>query len=183
MIKEWLSHQDQTDKYIFKLIYVTEKTPPKDDLIFLLQEKIITSYRNIDFLKFHHDNSSETEIREYVVNYIIPTDKDQFGRNVKQGDWGEILSALIVAYFQNLEVPINKLQWKVNKDKAVFGTDLIAFNKCHSSSSLTSSGISSSIFSLFEFLSALSFTEGNKAVAKIIQIIKIAINNHLPRIF
>ena len=129
IIKEWLHHKEQENKYIFKLIYITEENKPKDDLVSLLQEKIITSYRNIDFYKYHLKNASESEIRQYVTEYIIPSDKNQLVRNVRQGDWGEILSALIVAYFQNLEVPINKLQWKINKDKAVFGTDLIAFNK------------------------------------------------------
>jgi hypothetical protein len=128
MIKDWLCHQEQKDKYIFKLIFITERIKPKDELVCLLQEKIITSYRNIDLYKFILGSESESEIRQYVKNYVIPSDITQFDRNVRQGDWGEILSALIVAHFQNLEVPINKLQWKINKDKAVFGTDLIAFN-------------------------------------------------------
>ena len=64
-----------------------------------------------------------------MKNEVIPKEDNQFDRNVRQGDWGEILTALIVSKFQNLEIPINKLQWKFNKDKAVFGTDLIAFNK------------------------------------------------------
>jgi hypothetical protein len=129
MIEEWLNYQEQEDKYIFKLIHVTEKINPDDDLIRHLQEQIITSYRNIDFYKSRLEDASEDEIRKYVKNQVIPSDNNQFDRNVRQGDWGEILSALIVSYFQNLEVPINKLQWKINKDKAVFGTDLIAYNK------------------------------------------------------
>ncbi|MCK4359765.1 MAG: DUF1837 domain-containing protein [Candidatus Cloacimonetes bacterium] len=129
MIEEWLNYQEQEDKYVFKLIHVTEEINPDNDLIKHLQEQIITSYRNIDYYKFHLEDASEDEIREYVKNQVIPGDNNQFDRNVRQGDWGEILSALIVSYFQNLEVPINKLQWKLNKDKAVFGTDLIAYNK------------------------------------------------------
>jgi hypothetical protein len=35
--------------------------------------------------------------------------------HVRQGDWGEILTSLIVTFFQELEVPINKLKWKFNK--------------------------------------------------------------------
>lgn len=129
MITNWLDYKQQTDRYIFKLIHVTEKATPDDDLIKYMQEQIITSYRNIDFYKFHLEGATNTAIKEYVKNQIIPDDKNQFDLNVRQGDWGEILSALIVKYFQNLEVPTNKLQWKINKDKAVFGTDLIAFNK------------------------------------------------------
>jgi len=129
MIEEWLSHQKYADKYVFKLFHITEKREPNDELVRFLQEKIITSYRNIDFYKRRLESVSENKIREYVKKYVIPSDENQFDKNVRQGDWGEILSALIVAYFQNLEIPINKLQWKINKNKAVFGTDLIAFNK------------------------------------------------------
>lgn len=129
MIKNWLNYNEQKSKYTFRSIYVSEKEKPDLKLIEHLQAKIITSYRNIDFYKFHLEESSEIEITDFVLNQVIPADINQFDRNVRQGDWGEILSALIVAYFQNLEVPINKLQWKLNKDKAVFGTDLFAYNK------------------------------------------------------
>jgi hypothetical protein len=129
MIKSWLECKEKKSKYLFRSIYVGEKTKPDLGLIEHLQEQIITSYRNIDYYKFHLEGSSETEIRTYILNQVIPSNITQFDKNVRQGDWGEILSALIVSYFQNLEVPINKLQWKLNKDKAVFGTDLFAYNK------------------------------------------------------
>jgi len=129
MINNWLEHNEQVSSYSFRSIYVREKAKPDNDTIEYLQEQIITSYRNLGFYKFHLENSSEAEIRDYVLNQVIPEDITQIDKNVRQGDWGEILSALIVAYFQNLEVPINKLQWKLNKDKAVFATDLFAYNK------------------------------------------------------
>lgn len=128
IIFDWLSHQEQEKRYIFRLVYITEKNDPTDELVNFLQSSIITSYRTIKLLKFHLDGDSESEIRQYVKNNIIPSDNTQTDRNVRQGDWGEILAALIVSHFQNLVVPTNKLQWKVNKDKAVFGTDLIAYN-------------------------------------------------------
>lgn len=129
MINKWLEYKEQDSKYLFRSIYVGEKSKPDISIINYLQEKIITSYRNIDYYKFHLEGSSEAEIRNYIINQVIPANISQFDKNVRQGDWGEILSALIVSYFQNLEVPINKLQWKLNKDKAVFGTDLFAYNK------------------------------------------------------
>jgi hypothetical protein len=130
MIKNWLEYTEKGDaEYVFKLVQVTEKKSPNDDLVKFLQEKIITSYRSIDYYKFHlGETVSEDKIRKYVQDQVIPRAENQFDRNVRQGDWGEILSGLIVSYFQNLLIPINKLQWKFNKDKAVFGTDLIAFN-------------------------------------------------------
>lgn len=131
MIENWLEYTEKGDaKYVFKLVQITEKDSPDDDLIKFLQEKIITSYRSLDFYKFHlGETVSEDEIIKYIQDQIIPNDENQFDKNVRQGDWGEILSGLIASYFQDLFIPINKLQWKFNKDKAVFGTDLIAFNK------------------------------------------------------
>ncbi|WP_027126848.1 Hachiman antiphage defense system protein HamA [Gelidibacter mesophilus] len=129
MINNWLEHNEQVSSYSFRSIYVGEKAKSDNGTIEFLQEKIITSYRNFDFYKFYLENSSESDIRNFVLNQVIPANITQFDKNVRQGDWGEILSALIVAYFQDLEVPINKLQWKLNKDKAVFGTDLFAYNK------------------------------------------------------
>lgn len=130
MIDNWLEYNDKNDAgYAFKLVQITEKESPDEDLIQLLQEKIITSYRRLDYYKFYFEDAvTEAEIRKYVQDQVIPKDENQFDRNVRQGDWGEILSGIIVSYFQNLLIPINKLQWKFNKDKAVFGTDLIAFN-------------------------------------------------------
>lgn len=129
MINNWLQHNEQVSSYSFRSIYIREKAKPDNGTIEFLQEKIITSYRNLDFYKFSLEDSSEADIRNFVLNQVIPANITQFDKNVRQGDWGEILSALIVAYFQDLEVPINKLQWKLNKDKAVFGTDLFAYNK------------------------------------------------------
>ncbi|PCJ24523.1 MAG: hypothetical protein COA97_09760 [Flavobacteriales bacterium] len=131
MIENWLEYNEKDDaEYVFKLVHITEKESPNDDLIKLLQERILTSYRSADFYNFHFGETvTEEEIREYIQNQVIPNDENQFDRNVRQGDWGEILSGLIASYFQDLIVPINKLQWKFNKDKAVFGTDLLAFNK------------------------------------------------------
>ena len=132
MIEDWLKYEEKDiPEYVFRLIHITEnQSPPDNELIKYLQERVLTSYKKIDFYKFHFgDTATEDEIRNYVKEQVIPKEENQFDRNVRQGDWGEILTTLIVSKFQNLEIPINKLQWKFNKDKAVFGTDLIAFNK------------------------------------------------------
>lgn len=132
MIEDWLKYEEKEDAgYVFKLIHITEnQSPPDNDLIKHLQKKILLSYRNLDFYKFYlGEAATKDEIKKYVKEQVIPKEENQFDRNVRQGDWGEILTILIISKFQNLEIPINKLQWKFNKDKAVFGTDLLAFNK------------------------------------------------------
>ena len=134
MIEDWLKYEEKdAPEYVFKLIHIVEnQSPPDKELIKYLQEEILNSYvpKGIKFYKYHfEDTVTEDEIRSYVKEQVIPKEENQFDRNVRQGDWGEILTTLIVSKFQSLEIPINKLQWKFNKDKAVFGTDLLAFNK------------------------------------------------------
>lgn len=129
IISDWLDYKNENSPYLFRIVRITEKKSPDDDIIKYLQDKIITSYRSLEFYTFHlGESATEEEVRRYVNDHVIPKNDNQFDKNVRQGDWGEILSGLIVTYFQNLVIPINKLQWKFNKDKAVFGTDLIAFN-------------------------------------------------------
>ncbi|MDR0835843.1 MAG: DUF1837 domain-containing protein [Tannerella sp.] len=129
-IKDWLNYQEQKGyTYSFSFFEVTENMTPDDTLVNLLQESILFSYRSKDFYNYRFSKTATAEeIRQYLNDQVIPADKNRFDRNVRQGDWGEILAGLIVTYFQNLVIPINKLQWKFNKDKSVFGTDLIAFN-------------------------------------------------------
>ncbi len=132
MVEDWLKYEEKKEAgYVFRLIHITEsQSPPNNEVIKCLQEKILTSYRKLDFYKLHlGKTATEDEIRTYIKDYVIPKEETQFDKNVRQGDWGEILATLLVSKLQNLKVPINKLQWKFNKDKSVFGTDLIAFNK------------------------------------------------------
>ncbi|GMO32255.1 MAG: hypothetical protein Ta2B_13120 [Termitinemataceae bacterium] len=129
-LKDWLSYQEQKGStYCFSFFQITEKAKPDDSLLTLLQESILFSYRPKGFYNFRFKKTATAEeIRQYLNEQVLPDKKNQFDRNVRQGDWGEILVGLIVIYFQNLLIPINKLQWKFNKNKSVFGTDLIAFN-------------------------------------------------------
>lgn len=126
----WLEYSKQNSNYKFTIVNVTEKNSSKEDeLIKYLQKEVLLVYRKIEFYKFNLAEESEENIIKYVKEQVIPKDENPIDRNIRQGDWGEVLAALIVLKFQNLQIPINKLQWKFNKNKSVFGTDLIAFNK------------------------------------------------------
>lgn len=134
-IGNWLTDQLELESdsdlgsFAFSCIRITEKAKPDANITKFLQEKILFSYSTDDYYSHYFEKSAtEDEIRKFVIEQVIPAKNNQFDRNVRQGDWGEVLASLIVMYFYKLEVPINKLQWKMNKDKAVFCTDLIAFN-------------------------------------------------------
>ena len=127
-ITDYLKSYTKPSKYSFDIYHITEKKKPDIAFINFLKEQILFSYRPLSFYEYHFSPSaSNDEIRNYVKK-IIPEDNTQLDRNLRQGEWGEVLACLIVTYFQNLIVPINKLQWKFNNKKTVFGTDLIAFN-------------------------------------------------------
>ena len=63
----------------------------------------------MNFYKFHlGENATEDEIIEYVKNQVIPKADNQFDRNVRQGDWGEILSGLIASYYNGNSIKIKQ---------------------------------------------------------------------------
>lgn len=129
MIQNWLDKPIESNNYTFRVCRIGEINTPSPAVIEYLQKEILKSYRTLDFYKYQFENVSEEEIKKYILNNVIPSDKSQPDKNVRQGDWGEVLASLIVSYFQNLEIPMSKLLWKVNRSKSVFGTDLIAFDK------------------------------------------------------
>lgn len=124
-----MAYQQNTTKNNFSFFRITEKIKPNAEITKFLQSKLLFSYRSDEYYStYFGETAIEEDIRKYILEQVIPAEKNQFDRNIRQGDWGEILATLIVTYFQKLIVPINKLQWKFNKNKSVFCTDLVAFN-------------------------------------------------------
>lgn len=129
MIDQYFAHTQHRTDLSFNFFFISESKKIDSTLVDNLKENILKSYRSIDQYKFHVKGFSDEEIKKYVLDYVIPKNKTTIDANVRQGDWGEILAGLMVSKFQDLSIPINKLRWKFNKDKSVFGTDLIAFNQ------------------------------------------------------
>ncbi|TGL26955.1 hypothetical protein, partial [Leptospira bourretii] len=128
-ISNWLTYKKRNRNFSFEIIDVTEHNKVDQELIAFLQEKIIFSYRTLDFYKHHFGNDlNEKEIKSYLIEQILPKNESDLDKIVRQGDWGEIFAQVIVSEFTELSIPSAKLRWKINKDKSVFGTDLIAFN-------------------------------------------------------
>lgn len=128
MIDEYFDLNAHRTDLAFTFYYITNKKTIDVKFIDNLKDNLLTSYRPVDQFKFLVKDLTEAKIKSYVLDYVVPKDVTQIDLNVRQGDWGEVFAALMVAHFQGLDIPINKLQWKINKDKSVFGTDLIAFN-------------------------------------------------------
>jgi len=129
MIKGWLDYVEKSPtSLLFRLIYVTEKRHACDETKSFLAKEILNSYRNLDYLKTEYQNEPKEKLISYIKDYVQPTIKDQIGKNVWQGDFGEVVAELIVTNFEGFIVPMKKIRWKFNKDRSVFCTDMIAHN-------------------------------------------------------
>ena len=74
----------------------------------------------------------ENDNQTYDFQFICITedcDQDDMLINElqKAGDFGEIFASLIINFIENKET-FNKLRWKYNNDKSVFGTDIVSFD-------------------------------------------------------
>jgi hypothetical protein len=128
MINLWLNYQRKSSTYIFTVIEVSENQKINNTIKKILQKEILDSYRDLKFLKYRYEKKSHQELRDYLENEVLPSMIDQFSKNVWQGDFGEILANSIVSYFQKLTVPLKKIRWKLNKEKSLFATDMVAHN-------------------------------------------------------
>ncbi|XHR97419.1 hypothetical protein ACFJIV_12630 [Mucilaginibacter sp. UC70_90] len=75
-----------------------------------------------------YEHLSEDRLKDYIRDYVLPSNDNQLTRNVRQGDFSEVLASLIVSFFEKRIVPVKKMRWKFNKDKSVFSTDMFAHN-------------------------------------------------------
>jgi len=129
MIDQWLSsHPSSPLHKLYGQVDVIEIADPTDGIKSYLGKELVDSYRQLEFLKFHYQALPESELRAYLKNYTLPSDKNQITKNVRQGDFAEVLAQLIVSFFEKRAVPLKKMRWKFNADRSVFSTDMLAHN-------------------------------------------------------
>lgn len=110
------------------MIDLVEITDPTEAIKDHIGQEIIDSYRQLDYLKFTYAQKPEADLRKYIKDYVLPSGKNQITKNVRQGDFAEVLASMIVSFFQKRIVPLKKMRWKFNKDRSVFCTDMLAHN-------------------------------------------------------
>lgn len=128
MINNWLNYENKSPKPTFTVVEVSEKKRINNIIKTQLQREILDSYRDINYLKYRYKRKARKELVNYLEHEVLPSMKDQLSINVWQGDFGEIIAYLIVSHFQELSVPLKKIRWKLNKEKSIFATDMIAHN-------------------------------------------------------
>jgi hypothetical protein len=129
MIDNWLKSTSSTPVHsLYGMINVVEIGTPSNDIKNYLGKEILSSYRNLDHLKVLYEHQSEDTLKAYIKDYVLPSNANNLTRNVRQGDFSEVLASLIVSFFEKRIVPLKKMRWKFNKDKSVFSTDMLAHN-------------------------------------------------------
>ena len=127
-LKDYLSSpvEDQNTYKYFNLIRINSIKTPDNNCIKNMQEELLLSYADKRSYEIQFEEASEQEIIDYV-NKKIPGAANTFDENVGRGDFGEVLCKLICEYFYN-RTCFNKLKYKFNNKKSVFGTDVISFD-------------------------------------------------------
>lgn len=136
MITNWLKrNQKNPSVYKFNVFDITESTPIDTSIKDFLSEQVLVQYKSFRFFKMHYEKETPEKLKDYLRNYVFPNEEfaetkrgKQIVKNVRQGDFGEILSTILVEEFTDLKVPISKLRFKFNSNRSVFCTDLIAHN-------------------------------------------------------
>lgn len=145
MILAWLVERIRSDNsYLFNVIEILEKTNINNDIKKYLAKEICNAYRNLKNCKPSFINLPKEKFEQYLKSYVFPNIEDAqsigertIRKNVRQGDFGEILASLIAKELRNLDVPMTKLSWKFNKNRSLFGTDLMSHNKGEKITDLT----------------------------------------------
>ena len=128
MLKDWLEEIQNPKIYNkFNVIGVTEKTPVNKKILDYLTGEIVNCYRNNkSLLRFGFKTKEQLYL--HLNKHVFPSCKDKMSKNVKIGDFGEILTSIVIKEFRNLFVPIYKFRWKFNNNRSTFGTDVMAHN-------------------------------------------------------
>lgn len=127
MLNTRLNHEKWTNKAHFTVIQVSEKMNIDDEIKSFLNKEILESYVWVNYLVRNYKKEDKKLLIDFLENSILPSVGEL--HRVWQWDLWEIISKLIVVYFNDLEVPATKLKLKTNKDKSMFWTDMISHNK------------------------------------------------------
>ena len=131
---QWLkSFSPLNDRYKFEFVFVEENGKIERDF---LQEKLLLSYRDEVYYKLRFQKANRSTIIRYVEDNVIPGNKNRIEKNVRLGDFGEIVVALIAKYFYE-ETSFPKLKFKLNNKRSAFSTDVISFDDINNPITIT----------------------------------------------
>jgi Cap4 SAVED domain len=124
-----------------------------------------------------------------LTNEVFPPLNTVIDKNVRRGDWGEIVTSLFLRDIRQLETALIKLRYKLNRKKSSFGIDVFGVQLdeagkvsslcvCETKTKITYdkqigkkayeslySNDSSTIVTITDFMSTLYFNEGKLELA------------------
>lgn len=130
MLKLWIE-EDKIEKrdYPKKMEFyefqeIIEITPEiKKDI----SKRILLSLENPNRLKIRWNGLNSEEIREHILNSILPNKNNLF--KPQKSIWGEIVSAEILNVFRNHLIPFYKLRYKEKQNQSMRGeADVVTFH-------------------------------------------------------
>ncbi|MBP3367682.1 MAG: hypothetical protein J6K96_11970 [Treponema sp.] len=137
MIEQYFSEKENdSQKYDFSFISITEDKPKDEELICELQKAILRAYRDPKFLQHKRQNLDRAGLENYILKNVIPNAITNCDFSVRYGDFGEVFASLIIEYIQGKKT-FHKLRWKYNSNKSVFGTDILAFDSLNNPKKIT----------------------------------------------
>lgn len=125
MISEWLEEERRKSPRVnFEIIDLTEKNAEnelKGEIKKFIAHQLLLHLVDPSDLIELLSGKPISDITEYLENNVLPTTKHQIGKNTRQGDWAEIVSAEISEKLREFTLPIYKLRYKDSKDNAMRG--------------------------------------------------------------
>ena len=187
MIRDWLIHKNRnTQAYKYNVIDVSETNIRTEKAFPMwLASELLIAYKNPDHLKRRYSKRDKSELYNYLTNEVFPPVTEVIDKNVRRGDWGEIVTSLILRDIKQLETALIKLRYKLNRKKSSFGIDVFGVQLdqsgkvcglcvCETKSKITYdkqigvkayhslySNDVSAIVTIADFMSTLYYNEGN----------------------
>lgn len=129
MIKLWIEENKlEKPDYPNKMEFYEfqEKIEITDEIKKDIAKRVLISLENPKYLKFKFNNLNSKEIKEYLIESILPN-KNAFFHSQKS-IWGEIVSSEILNVFRNHLIPVYKLRYKEKKDQSMRGeADVVTY--------------------------------------------------------
>jgi hypothetical protein len=191
MIRDWLNQSIRSNhKYKYNIIDISE-TDIRTEQAFptWLAGELLIAYKNPEHLRRRYSKRNKSELRDYLINEVFPPVVEVIDKNVRRGDWGEIVTSLILRDIRQLETALIKLRYKLNRKKSSFGIDVfgVQLNQagkvcglcvCETKTKITYdkqigvkaynsllSNDTSAIITIADFMSTLYFNEGKLELA------------------
>ena len=126
-LPDFFTNSERNEKYSqLNCLYLYYEIKKGDDVEFFdyLRERVKDSYINAEYLTKVLREEGFTGVAQLLEDKF-PSANSHFG--VRPGDFGEVVTEILLEDVFGFVVPVKKLRYKTNRDVASFGVDVIAF--------------------------------------------------------